>query len=549
MSSDPVNLWDRLVTAAGSAHSSLYCWTGGERPQQARWGEVVRDAERMTAGLRAAGVQPGTRVASVLTNTPEAVRGILGTWLAGGALASLPVPARGMDVTEYVAQITAMCAQLQPAVLLVAGKMLDALPEQLRTRFSARSWESVVDTGAVDPCPPEDDEVAFIQYSSGSTSTPKGCMITPRAIAAQLDLLNHLVNGRAGRDRVMSWLPLSHDMGMFGTLLTPWFNDFDLFMSSPERFAMAPRTWFGDLARYQGTITAGPNSALHLATRAYSGHRTPEQGDLSAMRVCIVGAERVERQTLRFAHEVFGRFGMREEAFMPAYGLAEGVLAVTATPVDEAPRHVVVDGLALADGDVRPAADEDAAATAVVSGGVPVRGAQLPGLGTDDLGEVRIRSASLAVGYWADPERTASSFVDGTYLTSDIGFMRDGHFYPVGRGDDMLSIAGRKVYAREIERAVDRLDGVRTGCCTLIGDDQRGLTLVVEVKPSVSDYAELAAQAARLAMAKAAVTLDECVFLGRHSLPKTPNGKIQRHRCRQLLAAGRFAPLAVVPLG
>jgi fatty-acyl-CoA synthase len=549
MSSDPVNLWDRLVTAAGSAHSSFYCWTGGERPEQATWGEVVRDAERMTVGLRAAGVRPGARAAGVLTNSPAVVRGILGTWLAGGALASLPVPARGMDVAEYIAQITAMCEQLQPEVFLIAENMLSVLPEQFRTRFRVRAWESMAETGALGPCPPEDDEVAFIQYSSGSTSTPKGCMITPQAISAQLDLLNHMVNGRTGRERVMSWLPLSHDMGMFGTLLTPWFNDFDLFLSSPERFAMAPRTWFGDLARYHGTMTAGPNSALHLAARAHSSRRPLDHGDLRAMRVCIVGAERVEWETLRLAHEVFGRFGMREEAFMPAYGLAEGVLAVTATPVEETPRHVVVDGLALADGEVRPVADAATMATWVVSGGVPVRGTQLPGLGSEHLSEVRIRSASMAIGYWGDPERTAGSFVDGTYLTTDIGFMRDGYFYPVGRGDDMLSIAGRKVYAREIERAVDRLDGVRAGCSTLIGDDQRGMTLLAEVKPSVSDYAELAAQAAQLAMAKAAVALDECVFLSRHSLPKTPNGKIQRHRCRHLLAAGRFVPLAVVPLG
>jgi len=545
MPSDTGYLWDRLVgVAARPGHGSMVSWPDSE-PRRVDWSDVVRDAERMTAGLRAAGVRPGTRVASVLTNTPETVRGVLATWLAGGALASLPVPPRGMDAMEYAEQLAVMCRRLRPEVFIVAAQTLAALPEAVVAKFGIRTWESMVDTGRVEASPPGDDEVAFIQYSSGSTSTPKGCMLTPRAIAAQLDLLGHMVDGRPGYDRVMSWLPLSHDMGMFGGLLTPWFNGWDLYLSSPERFAMAPRTWFGDLARYGGTITTGPTSGLHLAARAW-GTRNLSAGDLTRMRVCIVGAERVDWDTLQVAHGVFSRFGMREEVFMPAYGLAESVLAVTATPVDEKPRYVPVDGVALADGEIRPVADDDPMATRVVSAGVPVRGAELPGLdGT--LGEVRIRSASLSTGYWADPERTAASFVDGAFHTNDLGFVSDGHFYPVGRSDDMLSIAGRKVYAREVEQAVDRLEGVRTGCSTLIGGED-GLTLCLEVKPTVTDYKELAALAADVAMAKAAVVLDRCVFLDRNTVPKTPSGKIQRHRCRHLLASGRFAPLAVVDL-
>jgi fatty-acyl-CoA synthase len=181
---------------------------------------------------------------------------------------------------------------------------------------------------------------------------------------------------------------------------------------------------------------------------------------------------------------------------------------------------------------------------------VPCLGVELSLSDRDRLGEIGVRSPSLADGYYADEVRTNDHFVDGLLHTSDLGFVRDGVLYPVGRTDDVISVAGRKVYAREIETAVDGLDGVRRGCSTLVGHHDGThfrLTLFMEIKHS-ADYRGVAEQAASLAMAKAAVALDECVFLDRNSLPKTPSGKIQRHRCRQLLDAGRFEPLATVAL-
>jgi fatty-acyl-CoA synthase len=210
MSSD--RLWDMIVSQAGSSRSSLHCWVG-DHFDTTPWPDVVRDAEMMTNGLRRHGIRPGTRVATVLTNTPHTVRGILGVWLAGGAVASLPVPARGMDGDEYGRQLMTICEQIQPEVFLVEQAMLGVLPEQLRARVDVQSWESLAGTGRVDPTPPGDDELAFIQYSSGSTSTPKGCMLTPRAIAAQLEIVQTMTDSRPERDVCVSWLPLSPTWG------------------------------------------------------------------------------------------------------------------------------------------------------------------------------------------------------------------------------------------------------------------------------------------------------------------------------------------------
>jgi fatty-acyl-CoA synthase len=250
--------------------------------------------------------------------------------------------------------------------------------------------------------------------------------------------------------------------------------------------------------------------------------------------------------------DVFGRAGFREEALMPAYGLAEATLAVTATPLEEKPRHVVIDAIALADGELREVSPDDESATRIVAAGVPRIGVELPGTDNGRLTEIQVRSQSLAVGYLGNEQRTRERFVDGVVLTDDLGFVRDGYLYPVGRVDDVISIGGRKVYAREIENAVDALSSVRRGCSTLIerrGSAGTALTLLVELRKTEDpNYRGLADEAASLAMAKAAVPLDECVFLERDSLPKTPSGKIQRHRCRQMLSDGRLQPLATVDL-
>jgi acyl-CoA synthetase (AMP-forming)/AMP-acid ligase II len=543
-----MGLWDRLTDGVGAGRGSLHCWVG-DRVESARWREVTSDAEAMTAGLREAGVEPGTRVATILLNTPRAVRGILATWLAGGVIASFPVPARGMEMDEYIDQIARLCDHLDPAALLLDEPMLRLLPEPLRETVNACSWESVAGSGKVEAAPPGIDEVAFIQYSSGSTSMPKGCMLSARSIERQIELILEMIEADPKTDSNVSWLPLSHDMGLFGNLLTLWLADAPLVLSTPERFMMAPRTWFGDVVESGATYTCGTPTALALAARAQRGVRA--RGPLN-LHTVILGAERLEWETVLGAVEAFGPQGLRAETLMPAYGLAEATLAVTATPRREEPRHLVVDGVALADGEVVEVDPDDATATRIVSGGRPITDVDLPGLREGELSEIRVRSACLSIGYYGEGKRTRERFRDGEFLTGDLGFERDGYLYPVGRTDDLVSVGGRNVYAREVEAAVDGLDGVRRGCSTIVersdGGRQR-LALLIELKDGVGDREAVAEKAAALAMSKAAVAIDQCLFLEKGCLPKTPTGKIQRYRCKQLLDLDRLQPLETVEFG
>jgi fatty-acyl-CoA synthase len=543
-------LWDRLIGDVGRYGSALHCWAG-DRYRSESWATLVADAAAMTAGLSRAGVGPGNRVAAVLTNSPQSIKGLLAVWLAGGVVASLPVPARGMAAGEYGKQLIAICEQLEPSAFLVDGDLLDLVPEELRELLGCKTWESYADSGRVSEAPVGDDDIAFIQYSSGSTRSPKGCSLTPRAITAQLEIISEMLDVRQGTDTVVSWIPLSHDMGLFGCMLNSLWNDLDFYLSTPERFIFSPGTWFSDIAEVGGTLTAGTNTSLYLGARAAGRSKMAGDG-LSQLRNCVIAAEPVEWETLEFAAERLGLFGFRPSSLMPAYGLAEATLAVTATPAQERPRRLTVNSLALGDGDLIEVSADDPLVTSIVSAGAPCTGVSLPEVPTNRLGEIVVRSPSLAQGYWSDPVRTKHHFQQGKLRTGDLGFVRDGHLFPVGRMDDVLSVAGRKVYAREIESSVDRIDGVRRGCSTLVAHhdgSQPRLTLFIEPKNVDLDYVDMADAAATVAMSKAAVALDQCVFLNRGQLPKTPTGKIQRHRCRRLLEQNRFAPIATVSLG
>jgi fatty-acyl-CoA synthase len=542
-----MNLWDAITAGAVPAHGTMRCSADG-RFTPVDWADVIADAERMTAGMRLAGVESGARVAAILMNTPLACRGIIGAWLAGGVIASFPVPSRGMDAAEYVEQLRALSAHLDQQVTFVDAQTLALLPEDLVRQLNIRTWESVADSGKIDPTPPGDDDLAFIQYSSGSMSLPKGCMLTPRAIARQLEMVIEFTCAEPGISGWSSWLPLSHDMGLFGNYLFPLAYRLHLALSTPERFAFSPRSWFEDAARFGSAYTCGTNTALHLAARMQSDRRPI--GKLQ-LRCVVLGAERIEWDCMLRALLAFGPAGLRAEHLMPAYGLAEATLAVTTCPFDEPPRYMTVDSVALADGiieEVEPGAE---VATRIVSSGVPCSGVELPGLESDAVNEVRVRSPSLAEGYYGEEQRTQEHFCEGELRTADIGFARDGYLYPVGRVDDVISIAGRKVYAREIEAAVDGLEGVRKGCTTMIERQIGGrprLALLMEVGRDSTEFRSLAEEAATIAMRKAAVPLDECLFLKKGTLPKTPSGKIQRYRCRQLLEGRRLVPTATVEL-
>jgi len=548
MATSSTGLWDLLLR--GDSHGVLHHWQEGDGFGHTPWREVVEDAHGMAATLRAAGVRPGSRVATVLTNSAHTVRGLLAVWLAGGTVASFPLPARGQSPQEYGSQLTLLTERLDPTVLLVDKRLAPLVPSELAAQLPVLNWTSLYGSGRIDPAPPGAEDTAFIQYSSGSTSLPKGCMLSTRAIGTHLHMLREMSDGHPGAETIASWLPLSHDMGIFGTMLHAWAFDYDFVLSSPERFGMAPRTWFRDMSEFGATMTAGTNTALHLATRAHGRAELPRR---LALKVCVVGAERVDWETLKATVAAFGPSGLSDTAFMPAYGMAEATLAVASTPLNAAPVARSFDGAALLDGRIIEVPEDAPGATRLVSNGPPLPGVVVTSREPGRVGELLVASPSLAGGYHGDPERTAERFREGMLHTGDLGFVHEGEVYFVGRADDLISVGGRNVYTSEIESAVEALGPVRKGCSALVevaGPGAPKLVLLLEPKHTSDDFQLIADRAAAVAREKSGIAVTECVFVERGHLPRTPSGKIQRFRCRALLGgeAGRLQTLARVPL-
>jgi fatty-acyl-CoA synthase len=512
----------------------LQCWSG-KAYEPFTWDDWRRGAERSAAGLQARGIQPGSSVAAVLTNSFDVCSAVIGAWIAGVTLLSLPTPRRGMPLDEYVAQLERLCAASGVEALLLEAQFADALrAAEFATPIVA--FSDLQDDGPVDAVLLDADAPAFVQFSSGSTGDPRGVSLTMGAISRQEEMLAEGLHVDRDSQGVM-WLPLSHDMGLFGCVLLSWAAGMRLAVGTPERFLRHPQTWLDDAADVGATITASPNFGLALATR--KARTTPPKGRCP-MQTVVLGGERIEQATLDAAHEVLGPFGLTRETLTPAYGLAEATLAVTLKPFGEAPRARWIDREAAYGGRLELVAPDAPDATPVVSCGRAVNGATLQTDGADGtgIGRIQLRSDSLAVGYLDAPEATADRFHDGTFLSEDIGFVDDGELYVLGRTDDVLVIAGRNVYARDTEREIEANPGVRPGCAVLIDDRRDGqpyVVLLVEPAQAADDYGPLADELAEAVFHNGGFRVAACAVVRPGKLPKTPSGKIQRFRCRAFL--------------
>lgn len=525
------------------------------------YAELDRRARTVAATLQASGGVRGERALLVFAPGFDFIAAYLGCLYAGVVAVPTyaPHPAQLKRSTE---RFLGVARDARPKFFLASSEytlalraLMLAVPRHWGTRLVDTSKPSGDASRWVDPLPGVED-VAFLQYTSGSTSVPKGVVVTHGNLCHNLGAISTLAVD-SPEARCVSWLPPYHDMGLIGGILQPLYAGFEGWLFSPLEFLVRPVTWLEALTRFGGTVSPFPNFALELCLRKVTDDDL-DGLDLSRWSVAINGAEPIHARTLeRFAAR-FEACGFRSTAFRPVYGLAEGTLLTTCVPEPREPVRAAVSREALAGGAVSPPVDA-ADRQLLVSCGASVPGQDLAivdadrgeRLGDDQIGEIWLSGPSVARGYWQQEAISEEAFgarIAGDerrwLRTGDLGFLRDGELYVTGRRKDLIILRGRNHYPQDLERAAEAVDGVRGGgaaAFAITESDGERAVLVAEVGDNPGLSGEELEREVRAAVRRSTgVDLHAVVLVQARSLPKTSSGKIRRFEARRAYSRGRL---------
>lgn len=532
-----------------------------ERQQSITYRELAGGADAIAAGLVRAGLRPRESVALMLPTSPEYFYAFFGVLRAGGVPVPIYPPARPSQLEEHVVRHTGVLDNAQAALLItvpeamLVGNLLRARVPNLRqvvTPLGLVPTDMATAATAVPATRP--DDTAFIQYTSGSTGNPKGVMLTHANLLSNIRAMADAVQA-SPRDVFVSWLPLYHDLGLIGAFLGTLYVGCRLVVMSPLAFLAKPERWLWAIHRFRGTLSAAPNFAYELCLKEIDDQAL-EGIDLSCWRVAINGAEAVSPETVVRFVQRFRRFGLRPEAMMPAYGLAESSVALLLPPLD---RGVRIDRIRRAEfsrtGRAVPAAADDPTALRFVACGRPLAGHAIrvvddagQELGERIDGRLEFKGPSSTPGYFRNAAETARLFHDGWVDTGDRAYLVEGEAFLTGRVKDIVIRGGRHFYPDEIEQAVSAVDGVRPTCVAVFGtpDPHSGTERLI-VMAEVRDGDAAAAEKLRMAISGAVLAAigepaDEIVLAPPDSVLKTSSGKVRRSACRAAYEEGRIGP-------
>ena len=482
----------------------------------------------------------------LLPTSPAFVEALLGTMLAGAIPVPLASPMTFGGPERYLRNLVTILDDAGATALITDARMRDAAAADDEVRRRLATVITPADLGGAAPLDPRlpslgARDTAFLQYTSGTTGRPKGVVVSHGALVANAFAIAHgLAIGP--HDVGVSWLPMFHDMGLIGVLLTAICHPYPLHLLPPQAFLMSPTRWLRLVADVGGTLSPAPNFGYELAVakgRDLAGAR------LDRWRVALNGSEPVHAATIeRFAAR-YGADGFRPEAMMPVYGMAESTLAVTFPAPGSGASSLAVDRRALEEDAIVKDA-HDSAMHAVCVGG-PVAGTTIAIAAPDGstlaervVGEIRVAGPSLMDGYFRNDEASAAALSGGWLCTGDLGFVDRGRLYVVGRAKELVIKAGRNLHPYDIERIVGAIPGVRAGGAAAFGRPN-GATgtddLVVAVETSESDAGkrEAIVRAVRgEVLAVLGVGVDDVRIWAPGRIPRTTSGKIQRRDCARL---------------
>ena len=517
---------------------------------------VHAEAARRGAHLAARGVGKGDRVAMVIPDGDEFVLSFLGTIFAG----AVPVPIYPQlsfkNVESYhdtVAHIARASGAKMLLTTTATKQYVDPVLARVETLASIATVEDLAPPapGVLDVNVTPDD-VAFLQFTSGSTSRPKGVVVTHRNLAWNSE--SFMIHGLAKDSKVdkgVSWLPLFHDMGLIGFVIGPLFTDIPVVFLPTASFVRAPRIWLDTIHRHRGTITYAPNFAYALVAKRLKDKDIAGL-DLSCVKIAGCGAEPIQSKTLRDFAEKTKAAKFDPKAYLPSYGMAEATLAVTFVPHSTGMKSDVIDPKAIQEHKATRVSADAPGAMEIVDCGRPfpehpvaiVDDETGAPLGDRQVGHIITRGPSVTSGYFQEPELTAAAWKKGfdgeIWLhTGDLGYLADGDLYICGRIKDIIIIRGRNFYPQDIEWVVSELPGVRRGNVVAFGVDVEGEEqLVICAEAFQSDAAGLTDSITQAIAAQVGLSVHKVEIVPQGSLPRTSSGKPQRRKTKQMFLDG-----------
>ena len=577
-------LVEALEYAAQGQRGINFYSARGELTEALPYIVLAERARRLGERLAGAGFRSGERIALIAATDSDFVTTFLACQYAGVLPVPLPLPTSFGGRDGYIGQLRAQLESCKASGLFAPASMSDLLNEAsegMSLRMcSAFDALSSLDLASGELSLPHAADLAYLQYSSGSTRFPHGIAITHSALMSNCAGQGGSAMDLCEDDRNISWLPFYHDMGLVGMLLTPIANQVSADYMATEDFARRPLQWISLMSRNRGSISYSPTFGYDICARRVSQDMLGEI-DLSAWRVAGIGGDMIRPDVIRDFARTFAPAGFDARAFTPSYGLAECTLAVTIAETGRGMEVELVDeNLLSGEASVRvnghdaghagDARDQSAGLNGhahvngssaakrtreIVNCGRPLPGVEIEIRGPGDrvltpreIGRVFVRGDSVMTGYFEDPEATAAVLSDDGWLdTGDMGYLSGGCLFVIGRAKDMIIVNGRNHWPQDIEWAAEQIPGIRNGdiaAVSLPGADNAEMPGVLVHCRARDDAARREfAEAIRKQIYKATGIRCQVTLVPPRSLPRTSSGKLSRSKARQKFISGDIEAL------
>jgi acyl-CoA synthetase (AMP-forming)/AMP-acid ligase II len=526
--------------------------------------DTVTRCRQVARQLMARGLTKDDKVVLMLPTGPEFVYLFFGTLMAGGVPVPVSQPAHASHLDKYLEGLTHILRDCEARFFIAHDKLAD-----LGLRWDGLDHlrdglifpQELLAAGPADedgsPLPElHAEDAALIQYTSGTTGLPKGVVLSHANILHNLHAIG-LASAITPDDVGLSWLPLYHDMGLIGGLLTAIYWQSRMIFMRPEAFIFNPHWYLRNIGRFGVTVGVSPNFGYHYCVTRI-GDETLETIDLSTWRVALNGAEPIDHLTLKKFCDKFRRCGLRDNIFLTVYGMAENSLAATFPALDSPTvvrsfdrrsieeRHLAVDA----------ASEDPKEVINLVSVGYPVPGQQVRiadkngvTLMERQVGQILIHSPSLTGGYYKNPEATQATMPEGWLRTGDLGFILDGQLFISGRSKEIIIKRGKNIYPYDVERVAATIPGVRLGGCAAFAvpnakSGTEDLVLVCEAaskNPGLLD--QLPQAIANATLSQLGLAPDQVRIVAKGKVPKTTSGKLQRLLCKRMYLQGELCDL------